>query len=633
MSFQGKYQILSALSDGESQSSRAKQISSGRPVLVHHLAAGRTPPDQPDLASLVFKFLRSATAEESRNLLDMGEDEGRIFVVTADVPACLDLRQWLQSVTEAHAGEEDDAQRAAHGTLDSGNLDFTRTFTTEALRQVARLLVSASVRPSPEPMAPPPAVSAPDKSPRVIIPPPEVPAASSEFADSTPRNFAGLWEMASPSNLSGHPASLPMPPPSLSGSEGPLDIPEVGAESLSRRPPLNIQDAPTEAMASLRAQAPGRERAPAAGAPPAEAKGETGPSVGSVLTPPDVINPPVAQREAEIPKSSPPPAVTPAASGPETIAPSALAELLLGSRKAPSQASVPASTPNADDKQEADVKSAEKAPRRQIPMGFEVVFQSSKLRSRPTASGGADQSGIMAAPEPIAPRTGPEESAPAPGIPRVPPPLVSPPADKIENRPAFDFLIAPGEQRQVAGTREESTAPPLTPPAQQSLRGSEVATRLVSAPPTSPMRPAPQAPASGPASTGGAAKPVSTPLPSPLNRAQPGEYTRMIENVKGLAGALPAVGSPQVPPVGYRPAAPGNVPPPVPLQPSFLRVPAPQPPLYYEAFPQAQPSPYVAHDTPAHSAGKKRKVWVPILILSSLFLITVALVLFFALKH
>jgi hypothetical protein len=633
VSFQGKYQILSALSDGESQSFRAKQISSGRPVFVHHLATGRTPPDQPDLASLIFKFLRSASAEESRNLLDMGEDEGRIFVVTADLPACLDLRHWLQSVTEAHAGEGDDAQRAAHGTLDSGNLDFTRTFTTEALRQVARFLVSASVRTSPEPSAVPPVVPTPDKSPRVIIPPPEVPAASSEFADRTPRNFAGLWEMASPSNLSGDPASLPTPPPSLNGSKAPVEIPEVMAESLSPRSPLNIHDAPTEAVMSLQAQALGRERAPAAGAGPAEAKGETGPSAGSVQAPRDVINPPVAQREAEISKSSPPPAVTPAASGPETIAPSALEELLLGSRKAPSQDSVPASTPNADDKQEADVKSAEEVPRRQIPMGFEVVFQSSKPRSRPTASGVADQSGIMAAPGPLAPRTGPEESAPAPSLPRVPQPLVSPPTDKIENRPAFDFLIALGEQRQVAGTRKEPTALPLTPPAQQSPRGSEVATRLVSAPPTSPTRPAPQAPPSGPASAGWAAKPVSAPMPTPPNRAQPGEYTRMIENVKGLAGPLPPVGSPEVPPVGYRPAATSNVPPPVPLQASFLRVPAPQSPPYYEAFPQSQPSPSVANDAPAHSTGKKRKVWVPILILSSLFLMTVALVLFFALKH
>ena len=61
-------------------------------------------------------------------------------------------------------------------------------------------------------------------------------------------------------------------------------------------------------------------------------------------------------------------------------------------------------------------------------------------------SGLPDQSGIMAAPAPIATQTGPEESAPTPaaaGLPNVAPPVVSPPAKKIGRSPAMGPLILP----------------------------------------------------------------------------------------------------------------------------------------------------------------------------------------------
>ena len=107
----------------------------------------------------------------------------------------------------------------------------------------------------------------------------------------------------------------------------------------------------------------------------------------------------------------------------------------------------------------------------------------------------------------------------------------------------------------------------------------------------------------------------------------------MIENVKALASPLPPVGPRGVPPAGIRLAANPAVPASAPSQASYLQGPAPDPPPYTEAPPQFRPSLYIAHDTPSHSARQKRKVWVPILILSSLFLMTVALLLFFAFKH
>ncbi len=101
MEFQGRYQLLELLNDGEAKTFRARQTSSGRAVLVHQLWTERTPPNQPDLGSMFFSFLRRANAEEMKVLIDMGEDAGRVFVVTQDLPIFLDLRQWLQSVSGA----------------------------------------------------------------------------------------------------------------------------------------------------------------------------------------------------------------------------------------------------------------------------------------------------------------------------------------------------------------------------------------------------------------------------------------------------------------------------------------------------------------------------------------------------
>jgi len=96
----------------------------------------------------------------------------------------------------------------------------------------------------------------------------------------------------------------------------------------------------------------------------------------------------------------------------------------------------------------------------------------------------------------------------------------------------------------------------------------------------------------------------------------------MMENVKALAGPLPPSG-----PLGNPPAAPR------PAVSPAASSPAIQPPPYQKASAPFPASGYVANTTPLPPTRKKRNVWVPILILSSLFLMTVALLVFFALKH
>lgn len=168
VSFQGKYQALSALSKGEFHSFRGHQVSSGRAVLIHHLAAGQTPPPQPDLATLIFHFLRSAPPEESRHFVDMGEEAGSIYVVTADVPQCLDLRKWLQSVTGEHLWRNAEYPPSAEGIPRFENIELTRAFTSEALRHLLPSTMSEPVPTSGGPQAAQSAAPVPVKKPRRV---------------------------------------------------------------------------------------------------------------------------------------------------------------------------------------------------------------------------------------------------------------------------------------------------------------------------------------------------------------------------------------------------------------------------------------------------------------------------------
>ena len=100
MSFLGKYQIVSMIGEGETRTFRAREASTGRSVVLHQLLRSRTSPHQRDLASMVFKYLPRVGAQGPEQFVDMGEDEDRVFIVTADVPECLDLRKWLQSIAD-----------------------------------------------------------------------------------------------------------------------------------------------------------------------------------------------------------------------------------------------------------------------------------------------------------------------------------------------------------------------------------------------------------------------------------------------------------------------------------------------------------------------------------------------------
>ena len=104
-----KYQLLQMLQDGETRSYLAEEIATRRSVYVHQIFNELRPPNEPDMPSLVFAFLRSAPAEETRYFLDMGRDDHRVCIVTADEPRCLELRLWLQNSAPAEAADSPSA--------------------------------------------------------------------------------------------------------------------------------------------------------------------------------------------------------------------------------------------------------------------------------------------------------------------------------------------------------------------------------------------------------------------------------------------------------------------------------------------------------------------------------------------
>lgn len=649
MSFQSKYQILSPLSDGETQSFRAREVASGRTVLVHYLVTGRSAPGEPDLAFLIFKFLRSASAEAGRHLLDMGEDVGRIYVVTTDAAHCSDLRKWLRSVTDGPQ-ESDKAAGAGEGSpLESGHFDFTRTFTSEALRQFTNLLANSSAaKPGPDAAAP----SAKQLS------------GSPKLADTGAHDFTVFWDKYYPV---GGGAGAGSPPSSSPSEQKPAEVAKApsAAEEPPKQPPASSRHESDGAdITSLLAQAAEQDRthAPAAGAE--GAKG--GESAASTPTAQPAASQPVSIDEVDI--SRPGASVAKPASDPSTRIPMLLAELLKEGSDAPAPGPAAPPQPKAGDSPTLGLAAAEQAARRPMPKGFEVVFQSDKPRSRPTLSGVFDASAFASAPAAGAPPPSGSSAVnekPLPTPPEVKSPilakLVADSRAREATNPPTGTSKPPSEVKPRAGVGHATPPSPL--PAPFVASESEKPTRQAPAPPVPPASLVPPFPPVGPAPE--AKSPLSSPPPAPdgfgatqlfaapkvppaqlepssplastppvpAQRAQPGEYTRMVENIRALAGPLPPLSAPE--PALPNSSLDGNpaVPAPLSARTSLSNVPLAQTTGYNDRPAKRQPAVYIVTDTPAYPAGRKRKVWVPIVILSGLFLMTLGLLLFFSFKH
>ncbi|MGH9452654.1 MAG: hypothetical protein ACRD2O_01630 [Terriglobia bacterium] len=101
MTLSEKYELLDLLYEGETKTYRARQIPSGRQVLVHlrTLGGGPSQGSHGDTLGMLWKYLKATLPEGRSKVLDMGEYENGVYVATEVVTGFQSLDQWLQSQT------------------------------------------------------------------------------------------------------------------------------------------------------------------------------------------------------------------------------------------------------------------------------------------------------------------------------------------------------------------------------------------------------------------------------------------------------------------------------------------------------------------------------------------------------
>ena len=603
MDFQGRYQVLEMLKDGEARTFKVLQTSSGRTVLLHQLWVERTPPNQPDLASLVFGFLRRATADEMKVLVDMGEEAGRVFVVTEDLPIFHDLRQWLQSAAGAPgaAGKASVPESAPSGdsgaTGASGGLPSAAR--QESLAASDTTLLFSIPKVSEPPVAPPPPSKAKDEPgefTRVF------------FGKDMPMPAAARPVSSPPGKASAPPASKAEKPPQ---SPPPAGF-GVAFESRKQQPRGPMQPAvekrspPSPPTPSPKKQAPGeftrifhgpdeskavppspvpaaetRRLAPVTPEQPSQPKG-LGEFTRLFQARPVKEKPPAARSvEAEPSQPLPPPVQPTEQKGP--------GEFTLLFRPSPEETRSPG-TPIPPS-----------SPRPTVP-----------LSSSRSPQGAGELTQLLQGYQP-------GKSAPTPPVLDRPGPVVPPPPPQVDEAKPGDFTMI-----------FQRPSEPVTP-----------------VPPAAPLPPAVQTPPAAP------------------QPPEPDEYMRMFELPSGGAGASPqgpppaatqpaagrampaipvvSVSPPMAPSMPY--VQPPVVPSPMVPQPQPYQIPPPQfqqaavPPAFamtpQPVMPQMQPMAVPAPAAPQAAPPKtgKSKFLVPLIILGGLFVIAVVVILIFALKH
>ena len=668
MDFQGRYQILEMLSDGEARTFKALQTSSGRIVLLHQLYQERTPPNQPDLASLVFGFLRRATAEEMKSLVDMGEEASRVFVVTEDLPGCQDLRQWLQSApgTLGTAGKASVPKSAPSG-------DSSAITATTGLVPHARQEDLAS--PGPTQLFTNPKVIADQRL-----------SASAEKTASTPTTHpeppVEPGTFASPAKLAGHLGGR-SEAEALKAAEPPVAPPG---------PPPASQQARSEFTSIFFGKdMPAPEAARPVSSPPEK---PSAPPAPTVQKPHDRQLPAgfevVYASRKQQPRGPAPPArkeplpPPPPAPGREKGAPGEFTQIFYGRDE--SKAVPPRPEPAAERTRLPSPPPAQPS-QSDASAEFTRLFQAAHAKEKPPAAPSVEakqtppsappvQPAVQKSPDDFMRRSpavesegpgeftrlfhgGPQPTRPAgPPIPNSSPrPSVPLSSSSSQQGPGELTQLIQGYKPQKSGPtlavpeRPEPVVPPPPPTADKAKPG---AFTLIFQRPSEPTTPPPAAPS----------PPVVQTPPTAPPSPEPDEFMRMFELPGGGAGAPPQ-GAPQAPPPAAPQPAAGRAMPVIPMvsvsppvapsmpyvqppmvpQPQPYQIPAPQlqQPAVPSPFampaqpvmPQMQPLAVPVPVSPQVSAPEtgKSKFLVPLIILGGLFLIAVGLILFFALKH
>jgi hypothetical protein len=163
VSFLSKYEIGDQITDGEALTSKARVIASGREVLIHELPIGPDRTRGMDLLRMIHRNLRSLPPNAHNPILELGEHEGRMYLVTEAIPGFSSLRTWLESglPTSPATSEAFDRSRTSAAPSPVSSTEATVVGPAPAVPSAARtqvikvaprewVLASAPTSPAPE---------------------------------------------------------------------------------------------------------------------------------------------------------------------------------------------------------------------------------------------------------------------------------------------------------------------------------------------------------------------------------------------------------------------------------------------------------------------------------------------------
>ncbi len=266
MSFLDKYELGELISEGEARTSKARELSSGREVMVHELPTGADRTRGADLLRMIHRYLRSIPPKARNPILELGEHEGRMYLVTEAIPGLSSLRTWLEAglTTGVPAPEAAEASRLREApaaatsfsadVVQAGPVPADATATrTQVIKVAPREWVLAGPA---EPSTPQPVgTSATDVT--MVAPVPPVPSSAGFPAQQA----APVAAVESPGRFSG-------PEPWRAGSD---DATAVGLAPVDRSSaPSDVTVlAPAASLQGSSADLPSRPAAPEPGPPEA----------------------------------------------------------------------------------------------------------------------------------------------------------------------------------------------------------------------------------------------------------------------------------------------------------------------------------------------------------------------------
>ena len=122
MLLRDKYELGPVIKEGDVRTVSARELPQGSPVMIHELVTSIA---QLDVVPRVVKHLQRAPAGARTGILDMFEIEGRVYLVTSELPAFTGLRDWLASCSEAQAASIAEASGLAQVPVPSASMPST----------------------------------------------------------------------------------------------------------------------------------------------------------------------------------------------------------------------------------------------------------------------------------------------------------------------------------------------------------------------------------------------------------------------------------------------------------------------------------------------------------------------------